>query len=186
MSTETRHFLPLFLEDRSGLLSGSDFVDVHDRVELVYRRTRHDSRGAQYCIHESSVNRDDTSTKPVIALEFGPTGELGTISFTLGKLGRLTRMEEYLRAVNGNHVHRGFTAQDGRQYRWSHRTHEDHEWTCVNASDHVVAFYSLQTPGEPQYAHSSGCMLTVEEQFGDLACGKEESILSVKLKDKTD
>lgn len=66
---------------------------------------------------------------------------------------------------------RRFTGQDGRQYCWSYRTHEDHEWTCVDASNTVVAFYNLKTPGEPRYAYSSGCMLTVEEQFVDMACG---------------
>ncbi|TEB14392.1 hypothetical protein FA13DRAFT_1823286 [Coprinellus micaceus] len=169
MYTGTRHFLPLFLEDRSGQLTGSEFVDVHDRVKLSYRRTRQDQRGTQYCIYETSSNRDDAMTRPVIALDFGVKGELGSITFTFGKTGRSTRIEEYLRKSNGSPRCRTFTAQDGRPYRWSYRTHEDHEWTCVDASSKTVAFYHLKTPGEPQYALSSGCTLTVEEHFSDMA-----------------
>jgi hypothetical protein len=120
MYTGTRHFLPLFLEDRSGQLTGSEFVDVHDRVKLSYRRTRQDQRGTQYCIYETSSNRyvspplivprvltrvrDDAMTRPVIALDFGVKGELGSITFTFGKTGRSTRIEEYLRKSNGRCV----------------------------------------------------------------------------------
>ncbi|KAJ3524646.1 hypothetical protein NMY22_g10905 [Coprinellus aureogranulatus] len=168
MHSNTRHFLPLFLEDRSGLLTGSEFVDVHDRIKLSYRRTRHDQRGYQYCVFDTTSSRTDALTKPVVVLEFGTKGELGTVTFALAR--RTMRMDEYLQKASGNSRYRVFVGQDGRQYRWSYQTHEDHEWTCVDSSNQVVAFYNLKPPGEPQYAYSSGCMLTVEEQFGNLAC----------------
>lgn len=121
MPNGTRHFLPLFLEDGSGLLTGSEFIDVHDRMKLLYRRTRQDSRGTQYCVYETSSNRyvgsqilsafssvelthrdrSDSSTKPIIALEFGPNGELGSVNLSFNKGGRAARVEDYLRRTNG-------------------------------------------------------------------------------------
>lgn len=43
---------------------------------------------------------------------------------------------------------------------------------CVDSSERVVASYHLKVPGEPHYPGSSGCMLTIEEAYGDLAVGK--------------
>jgi hypothetical protein len=42
---------------------------------------------------------------------------------------------------------------------------------CTNASNHQVASYSLKVPGEPEYDHSSGCVLTIEEAYPHLAAG---------------
>ncbi|KAJ2924771.1 hypothetical protein H1R20_g12323, partial [Candolleomyces eurysporus] len=164
----TRYYQPYFLEDRTGRLSGSEFVDIHERVRLAYRCTRRDARGTQYCIFELSSPRDDAYTRPVIALEFGPNNELGTITFG----GAYTGLDMYLPKVTpgGTTRHRTFTGQNGQRYKWSYRTHEDHEWTCVDNADNVVAFYNLKIPGEPPYPNSSGCMLTVEELYGDMSC----------------
>ncbi|KAF6765655.1 hypothetical protein DFP72DRAFT_206013 [Ephemerocybe angulata] len=166
MST-TRYFQPLFLEDRSGSLTGSDFVDVHDRMKLSYRCTRRDTLGSRFIILELSSPRDDAFTRAVVMLDFGGKGELGTVSFGAG----CVKMEKYLVNVGGGSAYRRtFLGQNGKTYTWSYRTHEDHEWTCVDASRNVVSFYNLKVPGEPPYANSSGCMLTVEEAYADMAC----------------
>ena len=41
----------------------------------------------------------------------------------------------------------------------------------VVSSGAIIAHYNLKPPGEPPYYGSSGCMLTVEQEFGHLACG---------------
>ena len=84
---------------------------------------------------------------------------------------------------------RKFKAADGQEYRWT--LHPDGEWQvrtgihnmsrvflltsvlqCTNArSNYHVATYSMKPAGEPQYAQSSGCMLTVEEAYPHLIGG---------------
>ena len=85
---------------------------------------------------------------------------------------------------------RKFTGADGQDYRWT--LHADGEWQvsgrCVTFSGSVandfgarqctiarngyhVATYSMKPAGEPHYARSSGCMLTVEESYPNLIGG---------------
>lgn len=52
------------------------------------------------------------------------------------------------------------------------RDRAEGHFQCVDNADNVVAFYNLKIPGEPPYPNSSGCMLTVEELYGDMSCGE--------------
>lgn len=94
---------------------------------------------------------------------------------------------------------RHFVASDRQRYQWRHRYADDQEWAvsflmlvgareqwsnpssqCTNSNGDVVSYYSLKLAGEPPY-YSSGCMLTVEEDFSHLACGNGSvSFLQVK------
>ncbi|TFK19276.1 hypothetical protein FA15DRAFT_760143 [Coprinopsis marcescibilis] len=165
----TRYFQPYFLEDKSGRLTGSEFIDLYERIRLSYRCTRRPTNtvGAQFSILELSSPREDAYTNAVSVLDYQPGNALGTVYFG----NRPQSMARYLRKVSdsGSSLHRKYISQDGNEYRWSYRTHEDHEWTCVDSSGSVVAFYHLKIAGEPHYESSSGCMLTVEENYGDYA-----------------
>ncbi|KAF9050608.1 hypothetical protein BJ165DRAFT_1366943 [Panaeolus papilionaceus] len=172
-SVGLKYGIPIFLEDRSGSLSGSDFIDIHDRMRLIYRRRRRDSSDSQsaftYDIFDATSNCADAFTVPVATLTFGPNNELGTIAF---KNSQPMRMDRYLSQVNeiaGSKLRR-FFASDGNEYRWGYRVTDDNEWTATNSSGEIVSYYSLKSPGEPQYPNSSGCMLSVEESWGHLAC----------------
>ncbi|EAU90825.2 hypothetical protein CC1G_09302 [Coprinopsis cinerea okayama7 len=164
---QTRYYQPYFLEDRSGRLSGSEFNDIHERLKFSYRCSRRSSTLCQYTIFETTSPREDACTTPVSVLEYGPNNTLGLVYYGM----KPQSMARYLVKVDpeGSSRHRKFVAQDGRTYIWSYRTHEDHEWTCVDSSGSVVAFYHLKLAGEPSYPNSSGCMLTVEEAYGDYA-----------------
>ncbi|KAH9973945.1 hypothetical protein BJV74DRAFT_782611 [Russula compacta] len=174
--------IPFMLEDRSGSLSGSEFVDLYDRMHLRLRCTRRDPDGAsQYGVYNMFSWHDI----PVATLEYGAAGALGSIT-TIGPGGSSegtpqprtapfvlfarTRSCNVSTSTNGSPRHRKFTASDGQEYAWSWRTNtrEDLEWSCVNASGITVAWYVLKIPGE-QYAHSSGCMFGVEEPYPHLA-----------------
>jgi len=160
--------IPFILEDKSGSLSGSQFIDLYDRMHLYMRCTRRDHDGAsQYGIYNMFSQESDV---PVVTLEYGAAGALGNIT-TIGPRGssRTQTMAAFLVEVGGPR-HRKFVASDGQEYSWSWRTNaqENHEWSCVNASGQSVAWYVLKVPGE-QYANSSGCMFGVEEPYPHLA-----------------
>jgi len=156
------------LEDRSGSLSGSEFVDLYDRMYLRVRCTRRDADGASsYGVYNIFSTLPDI---PVVTLEYGAAGALGNVT-TIGHGGspRTQTMAAFLVEIGGPR-HRKFVASDGQEYSWSWRTNtrENLEWSCVNASGQTVAWYVLRIPGE-QYANSSGCMLGVEEPYPHLA-----------------
>lgn len=67
-----RYGLPIFLEDKSGELTGSDFVDLYDRQTICYRRMwcASDSMRTTYGVYGRG---------PEIILEFGADNSLGTI-----------------------------------------------------------------------------------------------------------
>ncbi|EIM80982.1 uncharacterized protein STEHIDRAFT_172050 [Stereum hirsutum FP-91666 SS1] len=175
--------IPYFLEDKTGLLTSSDFTDVNDRMRLTLRCTLKDSTRSAYMIHSSS------SRVPAAALDFGSKGELGTVTINVSALsgvgggrphgvgraslsaGKTRSMKEWLVKVNpfGSSTFRKFVASDGQTYTWNWRSRENFEWTCLNSSNYLVAYYSLKVPGEPVYPGSSGCMLTVDESYPHLA-----------------
>ncbi|KAI0249634.1 hypothetical protein BJV78DRAFT_657752 [Lactifluus subvellereus] len=160
--------LPFMLEDRSGSLSGSEFVDLHDRMYLSLRCRRRDANGAsQYEIYNM---RSKQYNFPVATLEYGVGGALGSVTLIgPGGMPRTHTMGTFLAEVGGSR-HRKFTASDGKEYSWSWRTNmrENLEWSCVGANGQTVAWYALKVPGE-HYANSSGCMLGVEEPYPHLA-----------------
>ncbi|KDR67038.1 hypothetical protein GALMADRAFT_80228 [Galerina marginata CBS 339.88] len=165
----TKFGLPYFLEDKTGRLTGSEFVDLHDRMKLVYRCKVRDATEEVYEIYDITAGTYNSFHLAVATLTFGANHALGTISF--GTSESSTLMSRYLSQVNifaGSKLRR-FFASDTNEYRWGYRLADGNEWTCTNSGGRVVAHYNLKNAGEPPYFGSSGCMLTVEEDFGHLA-----------------
>lgn len=88
--------LPLFLEDRSGRLSGSEYVDMYGRMRLLLSRIAHDEDETVYHIYDQTEDSAHRNT-PSITLRFGPRHALGTITFR----GHQPRdMSQYISQVN--------------------------------------------------------------------------------------
>ncbi|KAG1762884.1 hypothetical protein EDD22DRAFT_822936 [Suillus occidentalis] len=169
----TSYGMPYLLEDKTGKLTGSQFVDINDRLRLTLRCTARGSTHSTYIIYNTTVGTDSVAT-----LNFGSNNSLGTIAFGSGPQ---VPMGSFLEpSPNGSAKSRKFIGSDGQQYRWSWRTTEDEEWTCTNASNHHVAAYSLKVPGEPEYPHSSGCVLIVEEAYPHLAAEMLASLIIMR------
>ncbi|TFK44036.1 hypothetical protein BDQ12DRAFT_640450 [Crucibulum laeve] len=160
--------MPYFLEDKTGKLTGSEFDDMHDRMHFVYRCTARDSTRTAYMIYNTTRGTEASFTKPIAALDFGPGNSLGSICFDPQVN---IPMKKYLTKTStlGSSKDRKFVASDGQEYRWRWRYKEDQEWTCTNGRDYLIAYYNLKPAGEPEYENSAGCMLTVEEPYGNLA-----------------
>jgi len=98
-AADTKFFIPFILEDKTGRLSGSDFVDLHGRLKLLYRRKVEvgDDTRRVYNIYNTTpgrMNPDD----PVAELEFRTDRTLGTIRFAAGEP---VPMASYLQRVSG-------------------------------------------------------------------------------------
>ena len=90
-----KYGMPFFLEDKTGLLTGSDFVDLHDRMHLSLRQTSKDSMHTAYMIYDfTSSLGSGAFSRPSAALDFGPNNTLGTVSFGTG--GGHVAMKNYL------------------------------------------------------------------------------------------
>ena len=97
-NSETKFGLPFFLEDKTGRLTGSEFIDLHERMKLTYcPRSRDPSLGI-YDIYDVSSGRRESYEIPVITLAFGPNNSLGTIKFVHESTAR--EMGNYLSQVN--------------------------------------------------------------------------------------
>ncbi|KAI8992917.1 hypothetical protein BD414DRAFT_482716 [Trametes punicea] len=154
----TNFGLPYFLEDRTGRITGSEFVDLHNRMHLTLRQTLRDAHRVAYVIYDLS------SRVPLATLDFGANNALGTIK--IGDSDHI-QMNQYLTRSGSSSKSRKFRASDGQDYRWTLQS--DGEWQCTNArSGYHIATYSMKPAGEPQYSGSSGCMLTVEEAYPHL------------------
>ncbi|KIJ68078.1 hypothetical protein HYDPIDRAFT_173756 [Hydnomerulius pinastri MD-312] len=162
----TTYGMPYLLEDKTGRLTGSEFVDINDRLRLRLRCTAQAPTHTAYMIQ--NVTHGSDAVNPLIALAFGPDNSLGTI--TIGS-GVPMGMKQYLAKLSplGSTNTRKFLGSDGQEYRWSWRSTKGHEWTCTNQSQYLVAFYTLKLAGEPDYSSSSGCMLTIDEAYPHLA-----------------
>ncbi|KAF7312955.1 hypothetical protein MKEN_00980100 [Mycena kentingensis (nom. inval.)] len=172
--------MPYILEDTTGTLAGSEFIDIHDRMHLTLRCTSHDRRQRVFVLDngdrpacayapDSSLG---LSRRPLLSMQFGSDGSLGTITFQNSNVP--ISMRRYLVHTHCGELHtnastRRFVANDGQPYLWSRRIKPNQEFTCTNTTGHVIASYSLKAPGEPEYPDSSGCILEIEEQFGWLA-----------------
>ncbi|TFY66434.1 hypothetical protein EVG20_g4658 [Dentipellis fragilis] len=168
--------IPYFLEDRTGLLTGSDFVDVHDRMRLSVRCSLRDAAHTAYMIYDMTY---PSNAQPAAALDYPSNNGLGSIMIH----GRGSwQMNQYLVKLSpfGSSRNRKFTASDGQEYRWSWRTRDGFEWVCLNASGYLVAYYNLKIPGEPHYQSSSGCMFTVDESYPHLAVELLASLLIMR------
>ncbi|KAF9066701.1 hypothetical protein BDP27DRAFT_1384231 [Rhodocollybia butyracea] len=164
----TTYGMPYFLEDKTGKLTGSEFVDIHDRLRLTYRRsTDKQSPHTAYMIYNTSPHiYNPAFAQALVALDFGPEHALGTVSFS-SKI--CIPMKKYLVKLSARGRMYKFIGSDSQEYFWSWRSQPNQEWTCTNASGYLAAYYSLKTPGEPHYEASSGCSLTIDESFGHLA-----------------
>jgi hypothetical protein len=95
-----------FFEDRTGVLTGSDFDEVYHRLFLRVSSTPQRTRNAGLMIYDmgqrstSLGDRDGRHfyREPMIVLDFGPKGALGTIRFTKGSVS--IPMHQYLRKVS--------------------------------------------------------------------------------------
>ncbi|KAH9962458.1 hypothetical protein BC827DRAFT_222423 [Russula dissimulans] len=165
-----------FFEDRTGLLTGSDFDEVYDRGFLRVSSTPQRTRNAGLMIYDmgqrstSVGDRDGRHfyREPSVILDFGPRGALGIIHFTKGSIS--IPMHQYLRKVSlfSGSLFRKFTASDGKEYKWGHHMVTEHEWTCLNAENLLVARYDLKPVDRAAYG-TSGNVLTVYESFAHLS-----------------
>ncbi|KAJ6580486.1 hypothetical protein DFH09DRAFT_1360558 [Mycena vulgaris] len=164
----TRYGMPYILEDTTGRLTGTTFIDLHDRLHLTVRCTARDGCHTSYMIYNTSPAVFQSAIpKPLAGLDFGANNALGTISFASAAMP----MRKYLTKPTpiGSSKLRRFVASDGQTYQWARRTQPNQEWTCTNANGYIIASYSLKAAGEPEYNNSSGCILEIAEQFGNLA-----------------
>ncbi|TFY80160.1 hypothetical protein EWM64_g3853 [Hericium alpestre] len=163
-----------FFEDRTGLISDSDFDEVYDRMFLRVSSTPQRTQNAGIMIYDMGQRSTSHSDRrhfyrdPAMILDFGPNGALGTVWFPRKSVS--VPMQQYLRKVSlfGGSLFRKFKASDGKEYKWSHRMVAEHEWTCLNADNYVVAQYTLKPPNRPAYG-TSGNVLTVYETFAHLS-----------------
>lgn len=87
----TVYGMPYLLEDKTGNLTGSDFVDMNDRLRLQLRCTAQAPTHTAYMIHNVTHGHDPSN--PLIALAFGPNNSLGTITI---RSGAPVPMNQYL------------------------------------------------------------------------------------------
>jgi hypothetical protein len=96
-----------FFEDRTGALTSSDFDEVYDRafmrVSTASQRTRNSTELMIYDMGQRSTSLGDRDGRhfyrePVIVLNFGPSGALGTVR--VPKASMSIPMNQYLRKVS--------------------------------------------------------------------------------------
>ncbi|KAL0570515.1 hypothetical protein V5O48_011439 [Marasmius crinis-equi] len=118
----TRYGMPYFLEDKTGRLSGTEFVDIHDRLHFVYRCTARATSHATYMIFNASSSSD-----PLMALNFGPKNALGTVSFSSHACHPMSKYLTKVSTASGRAWK--FVASDGQEYLWRWRSQANQEWT---------------------------------------------------------
>lgn len=151
--------MPLFLEDRGGRLTASEFVDIYDRARFSLRCTHSDSTHAAYTIYNMLEHETSTRTGmavPDAVLDFGANHALGSVK--IGR-GESVPMNQYLSKVDSSsgyvsflaftvgctlieHCRRStgtrkFVAANGQEYRWSYRSAKDDqdiEWQVRSES----------------------------------------------------
>jgi len=169
--------MPFTFEDRTGQLKGSDYDDIYDRTFIRVAPYPHASSNATLAIYvmgRRSTRHADMrhlERHPSVVLEFGgPSLGLGTIHFLKPPAANVSiPMNNYLRktALFGGSLSRKFRASDGREYRWLHKTIDDHEWSCLSEENYIIAHYDLRPPNVPAYG-VSGNTLTIYEAYSHL------------------
>lgn len=76
MSEDLKYGLPIFLEDKTGLLTGSNFTDLYNRCNISYRFFPYASDST---IRRYEVNGPSGQCRKSIILTFGADNSLGTI-----------------------------------------------------------------------------------------------------------
>ncbi|KAI0734854.1 hypothetical protein C8Q72DRAFT_328807 [Fomitopsis betulina] len=169
--------LPYYLEDRSGLYTGSDFDDIYDRLFLrVAPPPGSSTDGPPAALMIYNVGRRSSSPRdnrpiqrePAVVLEFGQNATLGRISF----VGTSTAvpMNQYLKKTSlfGGSLVRKFCASNGEEYKWTYKSNSDQAWSCTDSHDYIVAQYTLKPLNKPVF-RTSGNMLTINEAHANLA-----------------
>ncbi|GJJ16243.1 hypothetical protein Clacol_010539 [Clathrus columnatus] len=182
----TTYGIPLFFEDKTGKITGSDFVDIYDRSPMLrVAQVVQSDRILRYIYDVGSTSiassRGYSSSEPEVTLEFGTDYSLGSIYFGRSS-SRSIPMERYLRRLSpsGSSLVRVFRASDGSDYIWGYRVDMDHEWTCTNMSTlKLIGHYDLKPAGEPPY-RSSGNVLTVYEEYQHLSIDLLASLLIMR------
>ncbi|KAJ8518513.1 hypothetical protein ONZ45_g4438 [Pleurotus djamor] len=158
------------LEDRTALISSSDFDDIYDRLFLrVARNPRSTSTRIYKMKHRSSRHRDSQpfTNEPVVILDFASDESLGNITFTQAKF--TVPMSRYLRKTSlfGGSLSRKFTGSDGREYTWNRSCVQGQEWTCTT-DNMIVGHYDLK-PVQQRVYGTSGNTLKVYQPFFHMA-----------------
>ena len=97
--------IPLFLEDTTGHINGSNYADIYDRRPYLHlAQIIHTDRITRQIYElDSKPNRlrypPSQLPAPIVTLEFGPNHSLGTITF--GR-SRSRSMELYLKKESEN------------------------------------------------------------------------------------
>lgn len=96
----TVYGLPLFLEDKTGKLSGTDFTDIYDRPPFL--RVTQVSQTDRFLrlIYELGTSRGGYS-EPAVTMEFGLDYSLGHIYFGRSS-SRAMPMDRYLKRVSSS------------------------------------------------------------------------------------
>jgi len=166
----TKFGMPIFLEDKTGDITGSEFTDIYNRARLVLRCTLRTAERSAYMVYDLSERVESRTGLPAPAacLDFRPPNALGSVKI---RDGEYVPMGQYLSKLSplGTSKARKFVASDGQEYRWTWQAGQEDEWVCKNASNYHVASYVLKPAGEPKYNGSSGCTLTIEENFAHLS-----------------
>lgn len=167
----TVYGIPLFFEDKTGKISGTDFTDIYDRSPFLRLTQVSQSDRFLRLIHElGSTSSRGGYSEAAVTMEFGTDYSLGNIYFGRSS-SRAMPMDRYLRRLSssGSSLVRVFRASDGADYVWGYRVNRDHEWTCTNMETmKLISHYDLKPEGEPPY-RSSGNVLTVYEEYQHLS-----------------
>ena len=91
----TKFGMPIFLEDKTGDLAGSEFTDIYNRARLVLRCTQRTTARTAYMIYDLAERADPRSGLPVPAacLDFGASNALGNVKI---RAGEYVPMAQYL------------------------------------------------------------------------------------------
>ncbi|KAF8634278.1 hypothetical protein AX17_004234 [Amanita inopinata Kibby_2008] len=162
MAQSTSQSVALLLEDKTGQLTGSEFVDKYNRLSLSYRCTSQDENRVTYSVFDQT-NGILVAFVPIFMLEFGADNSLGVIHF--GPKESL-QMKKYLTkpSILAGTRTRKFTSRDGNEYTWQYRNSDDFEWTCSNSSGELAAYYRRGGPNR-----NPSNMLIVEDKYKDSA-----------------
>jgi hypothetical protein len=91
-----RYELPYFFDDATGRLSGSTFVEFHERMRINYIKRVDNESQSEYDIYKHSNEAEDQDG-PAATLYFGPNHTLGTIQY---RNQEPKNMDQYLSMVN--------------------------------------------------------------------------------------
>lgn len=152
--------MPFFLEDRTGDLKGSEFVDIYNRLRFSIRCTLRSPEHTAYMVYDLSTTSSSSRgglLVPIACLDFGVNHGLGTV-----KIGEKehVQMSQYLAKISRRYFifflsyrwglnsfysskARRFIASDGQEYRWTHQAGSDSEWQVCVTSESPTRFHYL-------------------------------------------